>query len=344
VLVHQCPDSVWRIDWQVPAGFDLAGERASGALDTRVRAIVGDTAYEVVWATVYRFHERCAETFGIGRVLLAGDAAHLYAPFGARGLNSGIQDADNLAWKIAFVRHGWGGPALPGSYDHERRAAALENLRVTGATMRFLVPRDAGQRARRISVLERAVTDPAARPLVDSGKLAEPYWYLDSPLTTPAGPVEDFPVAPGAPRPPVPGVLCPDGACVAGGTRTRLRRLFGAGLVVLASGRETAAVAARAAEAAVSAPVTTYALDDLDDLGPAAALREALRARPGDHLVVRPDGHLAAVLAGPDPADVAHPAAVAADPATGPATGPASGSTADLTAGLTAALRRVVGN
>ncbi len=218
VLVHEQPDSVWRIDWQVPADFDLAAERANGALDARIRRIVGQRPYEIVWLSVYRFHERVADQFRIGRVFLAGDAAHLYAPFGARGLNSGVQDAENLAWKLAAAHHGWvrgqDAERLLASYSQERRLAALENLRVTNATMQFLVPQDDAARARRREVLERAVHDVGARRLIDSGTLAEPYWYLESPLTTPPPSGAPFPTTPGACRPPVPGVLCPDAPCV----------------------------------------------------------------------------------------------------------------------------------
>ncbi|MGH3738729.1 MAG: FAD-dependent monooxygenase, partial [Micromonosporaceae bacterium] len=210
VLVHQQPASVWRIDWQVPPDFDLAGEEASGALDERIRRIAGTLPYQLVWRTVYRFSQRCAARFRVGRVFLAGDAAHLYAPFGARGLNSGLQDAENLAWKLAYALRGWAGERLLDSYHTERHAAARENLRVTGRTMRFLAPQSETEWQHRRTVLERAVTDPAARAEIDSGKLAEPYWYLDSPLTTGAGAAADFPTAPGAARPPVAGVLCPD--------------------------------------------------------------------------------------------------------------------------------------
>lgn len=209
VLVHQCPHSTWRIDWQVPAGFDLAGEYASGALDTRIRKIVGARPYEIVWMSVYRFHERVAERFQAGRAFLAGDAAHLYAPFGARGLNSGIQDAENLAWKLAYVLHGRAPEALLSTYEQERRPAALENLRVTERTMRFLVPRTDAERARREEILERAITDPAARARIDSGRLAEPFRYADSPLTTGHA-----------------GMLCPDDP-------PGLRRRFGRDFVTL---------------------------------------------------------------------------------------------------------------
>ena len=92
----------------------------------------------------------------VGRVLLAGDAAHLVSPFGARGLNSGVLDAENAAWKIAFVLHGWAPEALLDSYHHERQAAALENIEVTGDTMRLPGPADRGRgEHRRLDVLER---------------------------------------------------------------------------------------------------------------------------------------------------------------------------------------------
>lgn len=296
VLVHQCPGGVWRIDWQVPAGFDLAAERRDGRLDERVRQITGEAPYEIAWATSYRFSERVAETFTAGRAFLAGDAAHVYAPFGARGLNSGVQDAENLAWKLAFVRHGWSPASLLASYDTERSAAAAENLKVTVATMDFLVPHTPQRRQWRAEVLQRALTDDAAKALIDSGKLAEPYWYTANPLTTPATPDRSrggFPVAPGVPRPPVPGVLCPDGPVLSDGAATRLRQLFGHSIVLLTQAAAGATEAAATAAAATKAPVTAYSLAEIDVTG---ALRLALDARDSSVHLVRPDGHLAAVL------------------------------------------------
>ena len=102
VLIHPQPDGVWRIDWQVPADTDADAERANGGLDRRIRQVVGaSTPYELVWMTGYRFSQRLADAFRVGRVFLAGDAAHVMSPFGARGLNSGIADAENLAWRLA---------------------------------------------------------------------------------------------------------------------------------------------------------------------------------------------------------------------------------------------------
>jgi 2-polyprenyl-6-methoxyphenol hydroxylase-like FAD-dependent oxidoreductase len=302
VLVHQCPDSVWRIDWQVPAGFDLDDERSSGALDARIRQITSDREYELVWATAYRFHERVADAFSAGRVFLAGDAAHLYAPFGARGLNSGTQDAENLAWKLAFVRRGWAPPSLLDSYDAERRAAARENLRVTSATMEFLVPQTDEARRRRVDVLDRALTDAAARAHINSGMLAEPYWYTASPLTTPGPLPTDFPTEPGAVRPPVPGVICPDGPCIADGAPSRLRRLFGRSFVLLTARTEVAQAARKAATTAVGAPVTAHAFEEIDVGG---VFMVALDATRESVHVVRPDGHLAAVLPELEPVTLA---------------------------------------
>jgi pentachlorophenol monooxygenase/3-(3-hydroxy-phenyl)propionate hydroxylase len=303
VLIHPCPGRTFRIDWQVPADFDLAAE-AAGGLDQRVRAIIGDRPYQLLWRSVYRFHSRVADRIRAGRVLLAGDAAHMFSPFGARGLNSGVLDAENAAWKLAFVLRGWAPEALLDSYHDERHAAARENLAVTNATMRFLVPPDPAAWHYRERVLAAAATDPAARALVDSGRFAEPYWYVDSPLTT-ACPGRRFPGRPprGEAPPPVPGVLVPDvpvrrpGKLGAG----RLRQLVRDGLLLITTdGCEGAGVAAAAA-AATPAPSRVYPLAELD---PDGALREVLAAGPGEAWLIRPDGHIAAVLTHPSSATV----------------------------------------
>jgi 2-polyprenyl-6-methoxyphenol hydroxylase-like FAD-dependent oxidoreductase len=179
VLVHPQPEGEWRIDWQVPPEMDDDEERRSGRLDERVRAIAGDVPYEFVWLSAYRFHERVAARFRVGRVFLAGDAAHLFAPFGARGLNSGVEDARNLGWKLALVLKGRAPESLLDSYERERRRAALVNLRVTSATMRFMAPPTPVHRAWRNVVLRGSVHSRWLRRLVDSGKLATPAVYAD---------------------------------------------------------------------------------------------------------------------------------------------------------------------
>ena len=288
VLIHPCPGRTFRIDWQVPAGYDLAAEEVSGGLDARIRAIVGDRPYEVVWKSVYRFSSRVADRMRVGRVLLAGDCAHVYSPFGARGLNSGVADAENAAWKLAYALRGEAGPGLLESYHAERHAAALENLEVTSATMDFLVPQDDAARRHRADVLARAATDVAARRQVDSGRLAEPFWYVASPLTTPD---PERPFAGRPPRghvpPPGPGILLPDAPVTA--RRGRMRALARDGFLALT----TEGVTLR------DAPVPVLALADIDRTG---GLAKALGARSGEIWLVRPDAYVAAVLY--DPADL----------------------------------------
>src|SRR5579859_6540845 len=292
VLIHPCPDSTYRIDWQVPAGFD----EAAGAQHDRIRAIIGDRPYQLVWSSVYRFSSKIADRMRAGRVLLAGDLAHQLSPFGARGLNSGVQDAENAAWKIAFVLRGWAPDRLLDSYHAERHAAARENLEVTSATMRFLVPGTDAERRYRLATLDRAAADPAARAAVDSGRLAEPYWYTSSPLTTP-DPERPFGGRPprGAVPPPGPGILIPD-VPVFHAERpdgTTLRTLARQGFVLLcACGADLAA--ARGAAEAVAAPVRVLDAAALPDSG--AGLAAAGLAAPGEVWLIRPDAHAAAVL------------------------------------------------
>ena len=177
VLIHPQPDGVWRIDWQVPPDTDADAERANGGLDRRIHQVLGHaTPYELVWCTGYRFSQRLAASFRAGRVLLAGDAAHVMSPFGARGLNSGVPDAENLAWRLAAVLRGEA-PALLDGYEAERRPAALDNLAATDATMRFMAPHGAVRRAWRAMVLRLAPRSAWFRSRVDSGRLAAPAVY-----------------------------------------------------------------------------------------------------------------------------------------------------------------------
>jgi 2-polyprenyl-6-methoxyphenol hydroxylase-like FAD-dependent oxidoreductase len=294
VLIHPCPDSTFRIDWQVPPEFDLEAEEASGGLDRRIRQVLGERPYELVWKSVYRFSARVVDRMRVGRVLVAGDAAHLFAPFGARGLNSGVLDAENAAWKLAVVVHGWAPDSLLDSYSAERLAAARENLDVTAATMRFLVPGTEDEARHRREVLDRAAGDPAARALVDSGRLAEPFWYVDSPLTTP-DPHRPFPGRPprGEVPEPAPGVLVPDCPVTVPGRPdlVRLRQLAREGVTVLLG--DDAAAPALPAALLGGQPAAVHRLRELD---PGGLLAQALGARPEEIWLLRPDAHVAAVL------------------------------------------------
>ena len=182
MLVHPQPDDEWRIDWQVPVETDAEGERRSGRLDRRIEEVVGHRDYELAWLTAYRFHQRLAARFRAGRVFLAGDAAHLFSPFGARGMNSGVEDARNLGWKLALVTAGKAGEPLLDSYEVERRPAAAVNLRVTGETMRFMAPPTPAHRLVRDAVLRGSLRSERLRRRVNSGKLAEPAVYGPGPV------------------------------------------------------------------------------------------------------------------------------------------------------------------
>ena len=218
VLLHPQPDGIWRIDWQVSPETDADTERASGRLDARIRAVVGaETDYELVWLTAYRFSQRLADAFRRGRVYLAGDAAHVMSPFGARGLNSGVADAENLAWKLAAVLDG-APDGLLDTYDGERRHAAQDNLRATDATMRFLTPHGPVRRAWRNVVLRMASRSTWFRRRVNSGRLAEPARYAIQGPTDPALPRH--------------GTVAPDVRVPEGG---RVRDRMGRGMVLVAS-------------------------------------------------------------------------------------------------------------
>jgi 2-polyprenyl-6-methoxyphenol hydroxylase-like FAD-dependent oxidoreductase len=311
VLVHPQPDDLWRIDWQVPSGTDAEAERASGALDHRIRQVVGATTpYELAWVTAYRFHQRMAPRFRVGRVLLAGDAAHLMSPFGARGLNSGAADAENLAWKLQLVLGGRAPEALLDSYDAERRAAAVENLAVTDASMRFMVPHGPLRRGARNAILRGSVRFAALRRLVNSGRLSQPFTYKDSPVVAP--PHQDV-------RLPVHGSVAPDARCSPLGPErnvARLRDLIGPEFLVLLVCRTTperaAAMAIRAAGLSWPAPcrVAVVGADTplrgvsvlRDDVGELVRVYGAAGSRAW---LIRPDGHLAGSmpLAGRDAVD-----------------------------------------
>jgi 3-(3-hydroxy-phenyl)propionate hydroxylase len=279
VLIHPCPDSTYRVDWQVPPGFAAT----PGDVDAKIRQIVGARDYELVWQSVYRFHSRVVSRMRVGRVLLAGDCAHLFAPFGARGLNSGVADAENAAWKLAAVLHGWAPAELLETYHTERYAAALENLEVTSATMRFLVPRTERDRAHRLDVLERGAVEE-----IDSGRFAEPYWYADSPLTTPGRPCGGRPPR-GAGQAPAPGVIVPDVALPGGRLQERCRDGFLLVLGEMCDSRLFAQILGKVTKA----PLAVVELAEIDVTG---LLADTLGAAPDEAWLIRPDAHIAAIV------------------------------------------------
>lgn len=182
LVMHPQPDNIWRIDWQLEEGADIEAEKANGKLDQRIRKVIGDIPYNIEWISTYRFNQKVIDRFRIGNLFFAGDAAHSLPPYGSRGMNSGIQDADNLAWKLARVISGKSGNQLLDTYHPERRDAALENLRLTEATMKFIAPDQRRVKFKRDVILMISRIFPGAKKFINHGKMAEPFIYATSDL------------------------------------------------------------------------------------------------------------------------------------------------------------------
>ncbi len=184
-LLHRQADNVWRVDFQLGPDADPDQEKKPENILPRLRAMLGDQAqFEIEWSSVYTFQCRRMRSFRHGRALFVGDAAHLVSPFGARGANSGIQDVDNLIWKLELVMAGQAPESLLDSYDTERTFAADENIRHSTRSTDFITPVNAASRAFRDAALLLAKRYEFARRLVNSGRLSTPTVLAASPLNT----------------------------------------------------------------------------------------------------------------------------------------------------------------
>lgn len=185
-LLHKQPDGMWRIDFQLGWDIDREAVVRRENVIPRVKAMLGpETGFTIEWVSVYTFQCCAMSAFRHGRVLFAGDAAHLVSPFGARGCNGGIQDVENLAWKLALVIEGNAPDSLLDSYDFERRLASDENVLNSTRATDFMTPKSPVSRMLRESVLDLARDLPFAVSLVNSGRLSVPATYDGSPLNSP---------------------------------------------------------------------------------------------------------------------------------------------------------------
>ena len=199
VLLHRQPDNVWRIDFQLGWDADPVLEKTPERVIPRVRALLGpDVKFELEWVSIYTFSCLRMDSFRQGNVLFAGDSAHLVSPFGARGANSGFQDGENLAWKLAMVLENHAPDALLDTYASEREYAADENLRNSTRSTDFITPKSAVSRVFRDAVLTLAREHPFARQLVNSGRLSVPAVLRESTLNTPDEETFDGQMEPGA--------------------------------------------------------------------------------------------------------------------------------------------------
>lgn len=185
VLLHRQPDNVWRIDFQLGWDADPVAEKAPERVIPRVQALLGpDAEFTLEWVSVYTFSCQRIDSFRHGNVLFAGDSAHGVSPFGARGANSGVQDAENLAWKLAVVLADQAPDALLDTYAREREFAADENILNSTRSTDFITPKSPVSRVFRDAVLTLARDHAFARQLVNSGRLSVPAVLHASSLNT----------------------------------------------------------------------------------------------------------------------------------------------------------------
>ena len=237
-LLHKQADACWRLDFQVGQEADRDEEIKPENAAKRVRSMLGEEVdFTFDWISLYRFQSRRLQRFRHGRVVFAGDAAHQMSPFGARGGNSGVQDADNLVWKLDLVLRGLAPERLLDSYHEERAAAADENLLHTTRSTDFIAPKSEMSRIFRDGALALAGTEPFARRLINSGRLSTATCYEASPLN---GPDE---LGSGEAPAARPGAAAPDGPLENGWVLDRIGGGF-AGLWISRDGQMPQEVAA----------------------------------------------------------------------------------------------------
>ncbi len=173
-LLHKQPDNIYRIDLQLGPETDPKTEATEEKVFPRIKAMVGDKPFKLDWMSVYKF--RCAklDRFVHNRVIFVGDSAHVVSPFGARGGNGGIQDVDNLCWKLAMVLNGEASDTLPDTYNDERVHGSEENILHSSRATNFMTPKSPVEQIFRNEVLKLSKDLPFARKLINSGRLSTP--------------------------------------------------------------------------------------------------------------------------------------------------------------------------
>ena len=290
VLLHREPDNVWRIDFQLGWDADPEAEKKPEKIIPRVQALLGENIeFTLEWASVYTFACQRMERFVHGRVIFAGDSAHGVSPFGARGANSGVQDADNLAWKLDWVLKGRAGIALLETYGPEREFAADENILNSTRATDFITPKSEISRLFRDQVLNLARDHEFARRLVNSGRLSVPATLTNSPLNTADTDAFKGAMQPGAPLTDAP-------VTTASGEPQWLLRALAPEftLIVFGESRDWMTGLPNVA-------VLRISIDLLDKQGLVA---QRLDATPGTAYLIRPDQHVCARWRHPSEASV----------------------------------------
>jgi 3-(3-hydroxy-phenyl)propionate hydroxylase len=292
VLLHRECDDVWRIDFQLGWDADPNEEKKPENVIPRIQAMLGkDVEFELEWASVYQFACRRIDNFRYGRVLFAGDAAHQVSPFGARGANTGVQDIDNLIWKLKLVLDGCAPESLVNTYHDERACAADDNLLNSTRSTDFITPKSRASRVLRDAVLQLAEKQPFARRLVNSGRLSMPTPYLRSGLNT-----ADASAFEGVMHP---GTNCADAPVVRNGKPSWLLDELGDDFTVLVFGPRPSGRPIRSGD--VAATVLSVGADLVDAEG---MLAKRYDGQPGTTYLIRPDHHGAARWRAFDPIEV----------------------------------------
>jgi 3-(3-hydroxy-phenyl)propionate hydroxylase len=287
-LMHQQPDGLWRLDFQLGWQIDREAAIREENVTPRVRAMLGpDIEFEYEWVSLYTFQCRRMQRFVHDRVIFAGDAAHLVSPFGARGANSGLQDIDNLGWKLAAVLKGTAGAHLLASYDEERCHGADENIANSTRATDFMAPKSVAETAFRDAVLELAEHHAFARGFVNSGRLSTPCSQHASSLTTADGDPFDTSLRAGD--------VCLDAAVLHRGQ---------AGWLLEQLGRDFCCLSFLGSDApptdglrdTLPAGVRLLTVGDTpaaDLHDPSGRLRQRYDGAPGTTYLIRPDQHIA---------------------------------------------------
>jgi 3-(3-hydroxy-phenyl)propionate hydroxylase len=289
VWQHLMGDDVWRLDYQMDPDCDPEYVSRRDVAEARLRAHLGDVEFELVWVGPYAYRDHLLDRFRHGRVFFIGDAAHVVSPFGARGGNSGIQDAYNLGWKLALVRGGRAPVTLLDTYDAERQPAARQNLEVTSRTARFLAPRSSAERTLRDAALVLARRHAFARALVNSGRLSVANPYPGSPAVTNGGhSVQNVPIT------------LPDGTR---STLVELAQRAGTAFIgILYAPTRAQDVAAYAWLEASGRPFRFFVCGPGGIGDPEGKLQQVLGAAPGSFALIRPDLYLAGCVPDARPA------------------------------------------
>jgi 3-(3-hydroxy-phenyl)propionate hydroxylase len=291
-LLHRQPDDVWRIDLQLGPDADPAVERLPENVRPRIERMLGHGAFTFEWISIYKFQCRRMQRFLHGRVIFAGDSAHQVSPFGARGANSGLEDGENLAWKLAMVLRGDAPSALLASYEAERGLAADENIRASTRSTDFIAPHSRQERRLRHAVLSLAKEADFAKRMVNGGRLSVPSVY-DTPLST--GDVDCWGAGP---RPGAHMVDAP--LTTAKGEAIYLTDAFkaaGGGFVMLQS-PNGAALDLPPGIGRINIGATAPLIDH------AGLFEKRYDATPGSAYLLRPDGYVAARFRRPTAATV----------------------------------------